>query len=121
MSNKRKTDEGRKTAWDVLWIALSNPKVVTLLLVLAGGSTALHSDTVRNAINWDQTKPLPETPGEIALPTSIEIHPQVRQKIESFIAKLEEHENRFDRIESQFGRGDSTLQSQINHLKKWHE
>ena len=61
---KRASDTGPKTAWDVLWVVLSNPKVITVLIVLAGGSTALHSDTVRQAINWNETETLPETPGE---------------------------------------------------------
>ena len=118
---KRASDTGPKTAWDVLWVVLSNPKVITVLIVLAGGSTALHSDTVRQAINWNETETLPETPGEISTTTSIEIHPQVRQKIESFIIKIEEMESRMARIESTTSRGDSGLQSQIDKLKAWHE
>lgn len=72
---------------------------------------------------------LPDFTGEVETPIAGDIHPEVRQKMERMIALLNEHTERFERIEARSEQGDSAitarLQLQIDANKRrindWHD
>lgn len=104
--NKRKTDTGKRTWLDILAIALGNPKVVALLVIWAGGSTALHTAPVKNLIYAEPVatpEPIPEITGG-------GFEGQVRAALESLTAHIEKQAAEAAR-----------RQAQIDQLKKWHE
>lgn len=75
------------------WLA-----VVTGVLALFGGG--IYTGNTKTVQKWIQAEPLPELADEIAEPVSGDIHPEVRQKIEAIINKLDEHGQSIEALEA---------------------
>jgi hypothetical protein len=113
---KRKDDETPKTKWDVIWIVLSNPKIITILIAFSGLSTAYHIEPVRQY--------LPDFTGEVGDPVSTDIHPEVRAKLERLIEITNQHTSSIGSLKNKYKKSDGTLQEQIDVnrelIRKWH-
>lgn len=100
---------------------LSSAKILYgLLIPLLTGMTAYGtSDTVRSTVQR-YINPVPVA--DVVTPVdSSGWEAQVNQSLESIVKKLEKHETRIKNVEASSRRDDSSLQSQINALKAWHE
>lgn len=82
--NRRKSDHLSTIAKIVSDVRFMLPMVIVLF-----GGTAYNFEAVRNVVNGSKSEPLPELPGEIAEPIQPGVHPEVRQKLEAIIEKLD--------------------------------
>ena len=87
--NRRKSDHLSTIAKIVSDVRFMLP----MLIVMTGG-TAYNFEAVRTVVNGSKTAPLPELPGEIAKPVQPGVHPEVRQKLEAIIKKLDTMDRR---------------------------
>lgn len=102
--NRRKSDHLSTIAKIVSDVRFMLP----MLIVMTGG-TAYNFEAVRTAVNGSKSEPLPELPGEIAEPIQPGIHPEVRQKLEAIIEKLD----RIDRRDAAQAREIDALQELV--------
>jgi len=85
-----------------------------IILFLIGGTVYGNSEKVRQFIHGE---PLPEIIGEIDQPISQDIHPEVRQKLESIINKLAEQDKSLKQLNNLSQQDDSKLSERVKVIE----
>jgi len=96
--------------------AINWAKALAIIVPLFGaGVFAGNTDIVHN---WIHDEPLPEIEGEVSGFTEGDIHPAVRQRIESLIAKVSELEKRDNSISAHSNKHDKEQDARLANIER---